>query len=334
MTIGEFFIKLGVKTDLVGLKKLGSTIGKIVTRMGAIVTSASAAVYALKKIGDVAAKNAVSYINFNDQTGLSIKKLREWQQASRLVDSGLNKEKTLNQIKEIQKNLVNIQFGKGNTEGMLRTGIDWVGKDAFQILEEVREKMRSSKIDKATKTFLLDTLGIDPQFGRVLELSKSKFSQLAGTGQSISNSDLKKMDTMSTALERFTASIEFLMEKFAIYWAPYLTKTFNQLSAFIDKWSQFGFQKTIANPIREWINKKTGLNLTGGEDWKDTGVGGDPTVSSNWVKNKEQERQSKEYKIHQINNFNSGDLEENKKRAADDMAHHIKKTMPNFAGAR
>ena len=171
----------------------------------AMGTAAIAASAAILKVTDMTVKSSVALENFNKQTGLSIDLLQKWQKAGALSDVELTTEKIAENIKGLQHNLQELQFGGGNTQAFRWLGIDVSGMNAFEVLEKVRTSIKD--LDNVQATNLLQKMGLSPNFINVLRTSREEFEKL-GQGWFLSSEERKKLVEVGTALTRM--KLEFI----------------------------------------------------------------------------------------------------------------------------
>lgn len=191
MNIADFFIQLGVKADTATLDKVNKSVKNLNTGLSNLtnvfvagvrgIVELQAAVigvsYAIDRFVEGTIRGAVSLQNLNIQTGLSIDKLQQWESAGQLSNLATSADQIGESIANLQRNLASISLGQGNISPFNLLGIDVIGKDAFQVLEQLRQRIKG--LNPAVATNLISQMGLSPDFLNVLELSDKKFAQLA-----------------------------------------------------------------------------------------------------------------------------------------------------------
>lgn len=174
MTVGELFIKLGADVDNASLDSFKGSIenlpAKLINLKNVFI---GALVYGVDQFVESTIKGTVALQNFQNQTDLSIDKLQKWQVAGQLANTELNTDQITASIQNLQKNLTDIRFGGGNIRGFQMLGIDVQGKEAFQVLEDIREAIKG--VDNAAAVNIIESMGIDKGFINILRESKKEF---------------------------------------------------------------------------------------------------------------------------------------------------------------
>ena len=179
MNIASLFATLGYKIDDKGLKKFELSLRTAGKSMAIVSAAVGAGIYSLNKFVDNTLQNTIAMENFNTQTGLSVKKLQEWQRAAQLSNLSISAEEVSSSIAGLQRQIVELHQGRGNAEPFnnLNIQVGGTGKDALEILEEVRASIVN--LDNATATNVIAKMGINPQMINVLRLSNQEFAELS-----------------------------------------------------------------------------------------------------------------------------------------------------------
>lgn len=219
-SIGELFVSLGFKIDDGGLKKFDKEVRDFKKNLILIPALAAAAVVAIDRFTASSVNAAVALSNFNAQTGLMSNKLREFQVAGQLSDISLTADQVTASIQNLQRNITAISFGGGDIGGFSLLGIGNVlGKDAFQVLKEIRANINN--IDPAKATSLLERIGLDAKFINVLKLSNEEFEKLGKQYllSSEANADLIRLGTAFTDLGMVLKNVK---DRFVAFLSPVL----------------------------------------------------------------------------------------------------------------
>lgn len=183
MKVAEFFAKIGFQIDDKALEEVDKKMVAARNQTLKLAAALTAAVYAMDRFAAASVRSAVALTNFNVQTGLSTDKLQKWQAAAQLENMAIDADSVANSIQALQQNLTQIRLGQGNASPFQLLGIDIQGRDAFDILEQVREKIQG--LDPALAANLTGQMGIDPNMLNVLRLTRKEFDAL---GNSLSRS--------------------------------------------------------------------------------------------------------------------------------------------------
>ena len=154
--VGKAFSSLGDILDKKVLKDIGSKFDSVAESAGKTLAPILGVVQGVIKVGAAVAtttfiidrmtmsmlKNNQAFINFQRQTGMSMGKAGNIAQAGMLSDVNMNPETALQSLKNVQSNLVGIGFGEGNLKPFQMMGIQTWGKDALQIFDDLRDKIK------------------------------------------------------------------------------------------------------------------------------------------------------------------------------------------------
>lgn len=176
MKLAELFVSLGFDVDEAKIKRVNESIKNL--RRNLLETGAAfgAAIYGLDKFVSSTVQGSAALKNFNIQTGLSIEKLQKWQQAAQLSNLATSAESVTASVQNLQRAIAEIRLGRGNASPFTMLGIDVSGKDAFDVLNELRDRV--SGLDESVASILLQDLGIDSSMLSVLRLSNQEFEKL------------------------------------------------------------------------------------------------------------------------------------------------------------
>lgn len=176
MNIGELFIALGFNVDAEPLNNFEKSVASAGKKMLKAAAAATAAAVGFERLVNSTIMGITKLENFNRQTDLFVEKLREWQVVSQLSNVAMSADEVLNSILALQDNLTQIRLGGGNVAPFQLLGVNVLGKDAFTVLEELREAIDG--LDSATAVNLLKQTGLSPNFINVLRLSREEFNKL------------------------------------------------------------------------------------------------------------------------------------------------------------
>lgn len=178
MKIAEFFIGLGVKGD----DKTNNAIGGIRSGIGEIRTTSLAAkaaivgvVYGLERMMSHSAQQGANLVRFANLTGLSTKRLQQWQFAAKMAS--VSNEEVTGSFKSVQGAMANMLLGKGSPEGMhlmsAYTDFDVSkARDTFYVMEKISEFAK--KAPKDVGNTLLQSFGIGE--GMITAMRRNAFT--------------------------------------------------------------------------------------------------------------------------------------------------------------
>lgn len=226
--IGSFAKTLDNK----GLKAFGGKLAGIAKLAGKILPLIMAVVQGVIKVGAAVAtttfiidrmtmsmlKNNQAFTNFQRQTGLSIGKAQNIAQAGMLADITMNPEAALQSLQNVQSNLVGIGFGEGNLKPFQIMSISTWGKNALQIFDDLRERIKG--LDNATATYMLNQMGISAELLPVLRMSTEEIAEMRSL--MLDETQRKRLQDLSVELRKIHMGYQLFKDKILLAVLPYL----------------------------------------------------------------------------------------------------------------
>jgi len=177
MKIGNLFLQIGIKADTATLNRVNDSFKSMRRAVTEVQVAFAAAVYGLDRFISGTIDGVTALQSLNQQTGLSIDLIQKWQQAGQRSNLALTAESIANSIGNLQKNIASIRLGQGNISPFQLLGIDIGSKDAFGVLDQLRENIKGIPTDIASN--LISQLGLDANFISILKLSNEEFAKLS-----------------------------------------------------------------------------------------------------------------------------------------------------------
>lgn len=209
----------------------------------------AAAVYGLDRFVAGTVAGVTSLENLNAQTGLSIDLIQKWQQAGQMSNLALSADSVANSIGSLQKNLAAIKMGQGNISPFQLLGIDVGGQDAFGVLAQLRERIKTIPTDIGSN--LIQQIGLDPAFISVLKLSNDQFDRLS-KNSFLSKGGRAAVQGVGFAIQNLKIRLQQLKDQAVARLAPVLTQMVNQFFNWMLKNQNqiIGAITSIVNAIR------------------------------------------------------------------------------------
>lgn len=226
MNIAEFFVTLGFNGDKGKVDQFSGSLGALQRTISSLKVVAAAMAIDRFVSSAVSATQAVT--NFNAQTGLSVDILQRWQRAGSLSNIALSFDEVANSVAALESNLAQIRLGGGNVAPFQLLGIDVAGRNAFQVLDQVREAIVG--LDNATATNLLQQMGISPNMVQVLRLTREEFDKL-GNNNFLSRDQRNNVRQMGVAYKDIKTQLVVLKDTAVSYAAPALQILFRAVSS-------------------------------------------------------------------------------------------------------
>lgn len=232
MKIGELFLALGFDVEEGQLKEFTERVTKLNATMIKSAGIAAGAVFGIQAFVQNTVTGARALNNFREQTGLAWQELQKWQVAGRLSDVALSAEEVQSSISGLQSMLADIRMGRGDASAFAMFGVDVMGKDAFQVLEDVRRMMdmNVARFGQTETVNLIRRMGLDPRFVTLLKMSSAEMENLRKEFTMTEKAQARLLE-LGGAVERFRLKLEFLkMEQIAAI-APELIEFFKNVTA-------------------------------------------------------------------------------------------------------
>lgn len=202
MTIGEFFINLGIK----GADTAGKALGGVKSGLGDVKSmslEAKAAiigvVYGLEQLMSHSAQMGTDLTNFNALTGMSTKELQQWQYAAR--QAGVSGEEMTGSLKAVQNAMTNMLLGKGAPEGMAmlanKVGFDPAkARDTMYVMGQLQKFAQA--VPKDVGNNMLKSFGISE--GTIAAMRRNAFTpQAFAKAPTYSNGEIGQLDKVNVA---------------------------------------------------------------------------------------------------------------------------------------
>lgn len=222
--LGELFIQLAFKGDVSGAKKFRAEIDNVEKSMQQAVKGAGSlkagilglvgslvgAVYAMNRLTTSLMNNNQAWISLTRQTDLAIDSLQGYAGVASILDKSLGMEGAAQGIANLQQRLYELSLTGQGAEGFMWAGIDPRGKNAFQVLEQLRSRIKGLNNNQAT--FLLKQMGLDPRMLAMLRMEREEFEKL--------NAEIQKYtlkDTQRQAIQKYSQQMELARKKMQFF---------------------------------------------------------------------------------------------------------------------
>lgn len=244
-TVGEIFIQLGVEGDARKIeefakktkdlsKQIGVTLkqqtkandnfSKMIRNLRRVAVATSVAILAIEKLTQNLIKDNQAWLNFQNQTDLTISKLQGYAGVASLFDKTLGIHGAAGSIQQLNDKLFELQLTGEGARGFQIAGINPVGQDAFQVIEQVRERIKG--LNNTQASYLLKQIGLDPKLLPMLRLERSEFEKLRETEQRLILSDDERAEILKYQIQLGIAhqQMQLGMQRLALALMPLWTK--------------------------------------------------------------------------------------------------------------
>lgn len=237
--LDEIFIALGFKVDDKKVKQFDNNIKTTVSSLKRMVVIAAGAVTALDRLTNSLLKANQAYISFNQQTGLSIESMNRLIGAGMLANYNLTPETMMSSIQALQSNLAAISIGQGNIAPFQLLGISPVGKNATQIIEELRVALQG--VDEAMAVNIIQQMGLSPEMLSLLRLSTKEMQRFEAMTKQFQLTPEQRNALNKFAMDMRLVHIEmaYLKDKVLISIAPHLIKFLSNFNKILELMFQY-----------------------------------------------------------------------------------------------
>lgn len=226
MQIAEFFAKIGVKTDTKGLKVFSGELQDLSKKTALVTGAIIGLAVVLDRVAQSSIKNAVSFRNFNNQTGIAIQRLQELQVRAKLANIELSFDEIASSIQSVQQNLAQIRLGGGDVAPFQLLGINIKDKDAIDIITE--DLPRALKdIDRATAVNLIERIGLNRGFINLLDGTGDALFKI-DKSEFLSQRQIDNLIKLGSQLTVFRIRLSLLRDRVLADFAPKFEASFGR----------------------------------------------------------------------------------------------------------
>jgi len=237
LKLGEMFVELGVKADLVTVKDFAASIMSLPLEVaGAIAALGGMSFGAMdltRHILDVSNNLSI----FRSETGLAVDDLQRWQAVSKEV--GISTDVVQQSILKLSDTIGNIQLGKVNTEfmqGLGMLGVQFSNQDAYSMFRSIAAS--ASKMQPQRAGAILRMMGLSEELLRLFSLPDLQ-SRLGGA-PIMNQSQIRSMENFQKALGDFTQQLEISFAEPLAKITPYLDPLAKSLTSLVEILGQYG----------------------------------------------------------------------------------------------
>lgn len=239
MNIGELFIALGFDVDDKKLKEFKDEVKDGVEGLLKMSAVAAGALYAVNAFVAGSIQSATAMRNFHLQTNLSVDSLQRWQIAARMANTAMTNEQVTSTIQALQNSISDVTQGRGPSGQFSRLGINVIGKDAFQVLEEMRANFQANvqKWGYVQTVNLMKETGIDPALINAILLTRSAFDKLADN-KLLSPEYQQRLVALGTAFTDLSQRWSLFQGQLAADWAPSIIQGIDKVLPYLKDFSE------------------------------------------------------------------------------------------------
>lgn len=142
---------------------------KLVAALGAVVT-------VLDRLGNSLLRSNQLFINFTNQTGMSIDRLNRMAGVAKLSGMNLPVEQVASDLTSLQQRIFKLGMTGEGSAIFAQLGMNPMGMNSDQFVDALRQRFKS--MSEVQKTYVLDNLGLSREWLNVLNLTDKEYKDL------------------------------------------------------------------------------------------------------------------------------------------------------------
>jgi hypothetical protein len=181
--LDEFFVRLGIKADTFTVRDFGKALLDLPLAAAGAIPAVTGMSLELGEMASQALRTATSLQIFTSMTGLNAQQLQRWQVVAKQV--GIDQGAVTSSVEGITQMLAAVQMGQGAgyLQPLAWLGVQWRGKNAYQILQELMTPGEHNILKPAIEARALTGIGVNPELMRILNgITVPQFNRMAQTG--------------------------------------------------------------------------------------------------------------------------------------------------------
>jgi len=141
-----------------------------------IVTVLGAAAVAFDRLGNSLLKSNQQFINFTQQTGISIDRLNRLAGVAKLSGMNLSAEQVAGDLSSLEQRIFKLGLTGEGSGIFAQLGMNPLGMKSDQFIGALRQRMKG--LSEVQKSYILDSLGLSREWLNVLNLTDSEYADL------------------------------------------------------------------------------------------------------------------------------------------------------------
>jgi len=222
------------------MKKLAGNIAGVVKGLTAFVTATAGVIYAIDRMTDALFQQNQAWINLTRQSDISLKTFQKYAGVASILDKSLGMEGAAGSIADLEQRLFRLELLGEGAEGFLLAGINPMGKNANQVLEDIRNRIRGLSDKKAT--FLLKQMGIDPKMLAMLRLTREEFNSLNAEIEryQLNFSQRKEIQNYQEEVAKIKMQLQYLKDRALLAILPAFSKFLKSVERVAEFFARLG----------------------------------------------------------------------------------------------
>ena len=218
LPIGSYVIDIKIKSDEAKQKQSLNFVSTLTRKFALLQAGILGGTVGLSKLLDSFGKYASRISKVSLETGFTTDELQKLERVSSKIGTGLSADQLLSGVANLRENL--------DPAGQLSLA---------ELLDLLR--IRLTGLSKLQKVNLLKSIGIDPNFLKILEKSNKEIASLS-KGLTLDKNRLKELEKFSNTFSRIMTDLKFVARDAGAQIAQNFNPALEKLANFIDKNSE------------------------------------------------------------------------------------------------
>ena len=269
-SLGELFVELGVFADTKELeqfekklKKVAKTVKETQTKSEKLNTNVkdlqrgfrnfalalSGAFYAINKLTDSLVQSNQEFLNMIRNSDIALGTFQKWDNVGRMFGV----KNAAQQLASLNQRLYELKLTGQGAEGFILAGINPLGANAENVLEQLRNRV--SGLDDTSATFLLSRMGLDPSMLHLLRMTREEFEAFnqQTSRYRLTEAQAKQIQAMNAQLEIARIQLQYFKDRAVIAIMPHLVNFMRVISGIVEKISELVTWLNSDNEFAQFI---------------------------------------------------------------------------------
>lgn len=243
-SLGELFVELGVFADTTELKQFEKKLKQVAEKVNEtkdktkklddnlknakrgfrnFAIALTGAFYAINRFTDSLIQNNQEFLNLTRNSDIALDTFQKWNNIGRMFGV----KNAAQQLANLNQRLFELKLTGQGAEGFILAGINPLGADAEDVLEQLRSRV--SGLDDTAATFLLNRMGLDPTMLHLLRMTREEFEAYnqATSKYRLSEEQTKQIQAMNAQLEIARMQFQYFKDQAVIAIMPHLVQLMN-----------------------------------------------------------------------------------------------------------
>ena len=229
-----------------GKKELASKIAGVVKDVGLFVGALTGAAVALNNLTNSLVESNQAMLDLTRTTDIAQSTFQKWGGIGKM----LGVENADQQLASLNQRLFDLMLTGEGARGFQLAGINPMGQDAEDVLEQLRARV--SRMNDTTATYLLQQMGLDPKMLYLLRIGRKEFEALGRTIDKyrLSDDQTKEIQRMNIQLQIAGIKLRYLKDRALLELMPYWVKLVQSFARVAEMLAKVG--KKVGEFVVKW----------------------------------------------------------------------------------